>query len=66
MIGLPPARRRLISHGCGFLVERGIRLGTGRNFIQQELSKLAAESAADLSPRMLLLVTDITSELKVN
>lgn len=56
-------RTRLINQGRGFLMERGIRVGTGRHVFQKELDRLAAESTADLSPRMLLLVTDMASEL---
>ncbi len=54
-------RTRLINQGRGFLMERGIRVGTGRHVFQKELDRLAAESTADLSPRM--LVTDMASEL---
>lgn len=56
-------RTRLINQGRGFLMERGIRVGNGRHVFQKELDRLAAEGAADLSPRMLLLVTDMASEL---
>lgn len=56
-------RTRLINQGRGFLMERGIRVGTGRHVFQKELARLAAEGASDLSPRMRLLVTDMASEL---
>lgn len=52
-------RTRLINQGRGFLMERGIRVGTGRHVFQKELARLAAEGASDLSTRMRLLVTDI-------
>tara|TARA_Y100000814_G_scaffold261613_1_gene212924 strand:- start:139 stop:348 length:210 start_codon:yes stop_codon:yes gene_type:complete len=55
----------LINQGRGFLMERGIRVGTGRHVFQKELARLAVEGAADLSPRMRLLVTDMASELDV-
>lgn len=58
-------RTRLINQGRGFLMERGIRVGTGRHVFQKELARLAVEGAADLSPRMRLLVTDMASELDV-
>ncbi|MCD1620870.1 IS110 family transposase [Salipiger manganoxidans] len=58
-------RTRLINQGRGFLMERGIRVGTGRHVFQKELARLAVEGAADLSPRMLLLVADMASELDV-
>ncbi|SHM67123.1 Transposase [Roseovarius pacificus] len=58
-------RTRLINQGRGFLMERGIRVGTGRHVFQKELARLATEGIADLSPRMLLLVTDMVSELDV-
>ncbi|MBQ4827557.1 IS110 family transposase [Leisingera sp. HS039] len=57
-------RTRLINQGRGFLMERGIRVGTGRHVFQKELARLSAEGAADLSPRMLLLVTDIPLTLR--
>ena len=58
-------RTRLINQSRGLLMERGIRVGTGRHVFQKELARLSAEGAADLSPRMLLLVTDMASELDV-
>lgn len=58
-------RTRLINKGRGFLIERGIRAGTGHHVFQKEPARMAAEGAADLSPRMLLLVTDMASELDV-
>lgn len=58
-------RARLINQGRGFLIERGIRVGTGRHVFQKELARLAVEGDADLSPRMRLLVTDMASELDV-
>ena len=55
-------RTRLINQSRGFLMERGIRVGTGSHVFQKELASLAVEGAADLSPRMRLLVTDMASE----
>ena len=55
----------MINQGRGFLMERGIRVGTGHHVFQKELARLAVEGAADLSPRMLLLVADMASELDV-
>ncbi|MZR12199.1 IS110 family transposase [Maritimibacter sp. DP07] len=42
-------RTRLINQGRGFLMERGIRVGTGRHVFPKELTRSAAEGAADLS-----------------
>lgn len=58
-------RTRLINQSRNFLMERGIRVGARRHFFQKELVRLAAEGAADLSPRMLLLVTDMAPELEI-
>lgn len=58
-------RPRLINQSRNFLMERGIRVGAGRHVFQKELVRLAAEGIADLSPRMLLLVTDMAPELEI-
>jgi len=58
-------RTRLINQGCGFLMEPGIRVGTRRHVFQKELTRSAAEGADDLSPRMLMLLSDMASELDV-
>lgn len=56
-------RTRLINQGRGFLMERGIRVGTGRHIFQKELMRLAQNSSADLSQRMLLMLSDMAMEL---
>lgn len=58
-------RTRLINQGRGFLMERGIRVGTGRHIFQKELNRLTVEGTADLSRRMLLMLSDMASELDV-
>lgn len=58
-------RTRLINQGRGFLMERGIRIGTGRHVFQKELIRLTAEGTDDLSRRMLTLLSDMASELSV-
>lgn len=58
-------RTRLINQGRGFLMERGIRVGTGRHVFQKELTRLTAEDNDDLSRRMLMLLSDMASELDV-
>ena len=56
-------RTRLINQGRGFLMERGIRVGTGRHVFQKELMRLTAEGVADLSHRIILMLSDMASEL---
>ncbi|HCQ67309.1 MAG TPA: IS110 family transposase [Rhodobacteraceae bacterium] len=56
-------RTRLINQGRGFLMEHGVRVGTGRHVFQKELMRLAAEGAADLSTRMLSMLSDMAIEL---
>src|SRR6056297_4163185 len=58
-------RTRLINQGRGFLMERGIRIGVGRHVFQKELTRLTAEGSDDLSRRMLMLLSDMASELDV-
>ncbi len=58
-------RTRLINQGCGFLMERGIRVGAGRHVFQKELTRLAVEGTDDLSRRILLLLADMASELNL-
>lgn len=58
-------RTRLINQGRGFLMERGIRVATGRHVFQKELAKLVTEGNDDLSRRMLMLLSDMASELDV-
>lgn len=56
-------RTRLINQGRGFLMERGIRVGTGRHVFQKELTKLTRQGTVDLSPRIVLMLSDMASEL---
>jgi transposase len=56
-------RTRLINQGRGFLMERGLRVGTGRHVFQKELTKLTVEDAADLSPRIVQMLADMAAEL---
>lgn len=56
-------RTRLINQARGFLMERGIRVGTGRHVFQKELTRLAAEGTADLSHRILSMLSDMAAEL---
>jgi len=58
-------RPRLINQGRGFLIERGIRVGAGRHVFQKELTRLTAEGNGNLSRRMLVLLSDMASELGV-
>jgi transposase len=58
-------RTRLIDQGRGFLMERGIRVGSGRHVFQKELTRLTVEGVEDLSRRMPLLLSDMASELPV-
>ena len=56
-------RTRLINQGRGFLMERGIRAGTGRHTFQKELARLMGEGSADLSARIVLMLWDMACEL---
>lgn len=56
-------RTRLINQGRGFLMERGIRVGTGRHVFQKELVRLVATGTADLSHRILSMLSDMMAEL---
>ncbi len=60
---LVPEGTRLINQAQGFLMERGIRVGTGRHVFQKELTRLAAASNADLSHRILSVLSDMAAEL---
>lgn len=46
-------------------MERGIRVGTGRHVFQKELTGLTTKGNVDLSRRMLMLLSDMASELDV-
>ncbi|MEP4990055.1 MAG: IS110 family transposase [Paracoccaceae bacterium] len=56
-------RTRLINQGRGFLMERGIRVGAGRHVFQKELVRLVATGTADLSHRILSMLSDLMGEL---
>ena len=58
-------RTRLINQGRGFLMERGIRGGTERHIFQKELLRLTAEGNDDILHRMIMLLSDMASELHV-
>ncbi|MFK5998294.1 MAG: IS110 family transposase [Rhodobacterales bacterium] len=58
-------RTRLINQARGLLMERGIRIGTGRHVFQNIVRKILEDPASDLSPRILLLIEDMISELAV-
>ncbi|AWC26099.1 IS110 family transposase (plasmid) [Aminobacter sp. MSH1] len=60
---LVTTRTRLINQGRGFLMERGIRVGTGRHLFQKGLLKLTEGGTPDLSHRMLLMLSDMATEL---
>ena len=62
---LVSGRTRLINQSRSFLMERGIRVGTGRHVFQKELARLTAEGNDDLSYRMLVLSADMVSEMDV-
>lgn len=59
-------RTRLINQARGLLMERGIRIGTGRYVFQNIVLKILEDPASDLSPRIVLLIEDMISELAVN
>lgn len=56
-------RTRLINQGRGFLMERGIRVGAGRHVFQKELVRLVVTGTADLSHRILSMLSDMMAEL---
>ncbi|WP_420337095.1 IS110 family transposase [Roseibium sp.] len=56
-------RTRLINQGRGFLMERGTRVGTGRHVFQKGLTKLTTQGTVDLSPRIVLMLSDMASDL---
>ena len=56
-------RTRLINQGRGFLMERGIRVGTGRHVFQKELMRLTEDRTPDLSHRIQLMLSDMGMEL---
>lgn len=56
-------RTRLINQDRDFLMERSIRVGTGRHVFQKELVRLVAAGNADLSLRILSVLSDMMAEL---
>ena len=58
-------RTRLINQARGLLMERGVRIGSGRHVFQKALAKLADRTESDLSGRMLEMFEAMTAELAV-
>lgn len=56
-------RTGLINQARGFLMERGIRVGTGRHVFQRALLQLMAKKNTDLSPSMINVLSEMAEEL---
>lgn len=56
-------RTRLVNQARGFLMERGIRIGTGRHVFQKELARLLEEGDPTLMPGMVRILSDMAAEL---
>lgn len=56
-------RTRLINQARGFLMERGIRIGSGRHVFQKALENLTDHAEDDLSPRMLDMFGGMANDL---
>ena len=56
-------RTRLINQARGFLMERGIRIGSGRHVFQKALVKLTDHAEGDLSGRMFEMFEGMAAEL---
>ncbi|MBS0122806.1 IS110 family transposase [Thetidibacter halocola] len=56
-------RTRLVNQACGFLMERGIRIGTGRHVFQRELARLLEDDDASLMPGKIRIPSDMAVEL---
>ena len=56
---------RLINQARGFLMERGVRIGTGRHVFQRALAQLVSENSSDLSPSMIGILSEMADELVV-
>lgn len=56
-------RTRLINQARGFLMERGIHIGSGRHVFQKALVKLADHAEGDLSGRMFEMFEGMAAEL---
>lgn len=56
-------RTCMINKGSGFMMERDIRFGMGRQVLQRELMRLMEDGTSHLSRPILLILSDETSEL---
>lgn len=56
-------RTRLINQARGFLMERDVRIGTGRHVFQRALAQLVAENDSGLSPSMIRVLSEMADEL---
>lgn len=56
-------RTRLVNQARGFLMERGIRIGTGRHVFQRELRRLLDDDAQCLMPGMVHMLSEMAVEL---
>ncbi|MFW8637587.1 IS110 family transposase [Cribrihabitans pelagius] len=56
-------RTRLVSQARGFLMERGIRTGTGRHVFQRELTRLLESDDMPLMSAMLRILSAMAAEL---
>ena len=56
-------RTRLVNQARGFLMERGIRIGTGRYIFQRELRRLLEDDVSSPMPSMIRLLSDMATEL---
>ncbi len=56
-------RTRLINQARGFLMERGVRIGTGRHVFQRALGQLIADPSKQLSPAMIAILSNMAEEL---
>lgn len=58
-------RTRLINQARGFLMERGVRIGSGRHVFQKALVELADHAEGDLSEGMLEMFEAMAVELSI-
>ncbi|NDR55333.1 IS110 family transposase [Aliiruegeria sabulilitoris] len=56
-------RTRLVNQARGFLMERGIRIGTGRHVFQRELRRLLEDDVSSLMPGMIRILSGMAAEL---
>lgn len=54
---------RLVNQARGYLMERGIRIGTGRHVFQRELTRLLEDDDMSLRPSMVCILSDTAAEL---